>query len=124
MSLGLNRQTGRPLEGWPHVMQSLGVIFSTRFGDRIMRRVFGSAVPGLLGQNLTPDTLARFYTAIILAVELWEPRFRVRQIAYPASTNGADKMAQGKFGFRLFGDYRPNALTGDFTVAVAKDFVL
>jgi len=124
MSAGIDRRTGRPLEDWSHVLQSLSVIFTTGFGARVMRRVFGSAVAGILGQNLTPDTTAKFYTAIILAIELWEPRFRVRQIAYPASTNSADRLRQGKFGLRLFGDYRPNALSGDDTVAATKDFVL
>ncbi|MCW2319185.1 phage baseplate assembly protein W, partial [Rhodoblastus acidophilus] len=56
MSAGIDKRTGRPLEGWPHVVQSLGTIFTTGFGARVMRRVFGSAVAGILGQNLTPDT--------------------------------------------------------------------
>jgi phage baseplate assembly protein W len=124
MSAGIDRRTGRPLEGWSHVLQSLHAIFTTPIGARVMRRAFGSAVPGLLGKNLTPNTVARFYIAIILAVELWEPRFRVRQVGYPASTNSTDNLKQGKFGLRLFGDYRPNALDGDFTVATSKDFVL
>jgi phage baseplate assembly protein W len=115
-SVGVDRRTGRLLTGWDHVLQSLQVIFITRLGDRIMRRTFGSAIPGLLGQSLTPQTLLKFYTAIAIAVELWEPRFRVRLIAYPKDTNAPLKMRQGKLGVRLLGDYRPRALEGDFTV--------
>ncbi len=120
MSTGINRITGLPLSGWDHVVQSLGVIFTTRIGDRVMRRLFGSAVPGLLGRNLTPQTILRFYAAIIIAIDLWEPRFRVRSITYPGETNSVAELQQGRFGFRLYGDYRPNALTGDFTVAETK----
>lgn len=120
MSTGIDRETGRLLSDWDHVVQSLGVIFTTRIGDRVMRRVFGSAVPGLLGRNLTPPTILRFYTAIVVAVDLWEPRFRVRLITYPGETNSVANLQQGRFGFRLYGDYRPNALDGDFTVADSK----
>lgn len=81
-----------------------------------MRRTFGSAVPGLLGrQNLTPQVMLKFYTAIAIAIELWEPRFRVRSFQYP-STNSADNLRQGKVGISMVGDYRPRALSGDFTV--------
>ncbi|WP_245423838.1 GPW/gp25 family protein [Methylovirgula sp. 4M-Z18] len=120
MITGINRETGKPLDGWAHVVQSLQVIFSTRIGARIMRRLFGSAVPGLLGKNLEPSTLSAFYSAIIIAVELWEPRFSVRRITYPATQNSTANLAQGIFGFKLEGDYRPRALQGDFTVDQVK----
>lgn len=121
---GVDRRTGKPLTGWPHVLQSLGVIFATRFGARVMRRNFGSAVPGVLGKNLTPPTMLKFMTAYAIAVALWEPRFRVRRFVYPTNENSADKMRQGKIGITVEGDYMPRALDGDFTVAVPKDFTL
>ena len=121
---GINRETGKLLEGWPHVVQSLRVIFSTRIGWRVMRRIFGSAVSGLLGKNLEPSTIARFYAAIIIAVELWEPRYRVRRITYPTSQNNEELLRQGRFGFELEGDYRPRALQGDFTVEQVRSVVL
>ena len=124
MSCGLNRITGHPLTGWAHVQQSLHVIFSTRFGERIMRRNFGSSVPALLGNNLIPETLLRFYTAIIIAIELFEPRYKVTQISYPPAQNSADLLKQGQLGLRIQGVYRPNALNGDFTVATAQEIRL
>ena len=120
MTAGIDRRTGRPLAGWPHVLQSLGVIFTTRIGARVLARFFGSAVPGLLGQNLTPSTLLKFWTAIAIAIELWEPRFRLRQIAFPAATNGSQRLRQGQLGLRVVGDYRPGALEGDFTPESTK----
>jgi phage baseplate assembly protein W len=124
MSVGINRATGKPLSGWPHVMQSISVIFATRFGSRVMRRNFGSAVPNALGKNLVLSTLLKFMTAFAIAIELWEPRFRVRQFVYPANENDADNMKRGKIGLRMIGDYRPNALSGDFTVEAARTVAL
>ena len=120
MTAGINRHTCNPLAGWAHVQQSLGVIFTTRIGSRILARFFGSAVPGLLGKNLTPQTLLKFWTAIAIAIELWEPRFRLRSITYPGATNSAQKARQGQIGIRMIGEYMPNALEGDFTVESTK----
>jgi len=120
MSAGINRKTGKPLSEWDHTYQSIHVILTTHFGERVMRRVFGSAVPGVLGRNLVPSTLLKFYTAIAIAIELWEPRFRVRRFEYPENNNGADELRQGKIGIRMIGDYRPRALSGDLTVEAVK----
>lgn len=124
MSCGVDRRTGKPLSGWPHVAQSLGVIFATHFGDRVMRRIFGSAVPGILGKNLTPSTMLVFITAYAIACELWEPRFRPRRFLYPDAQNGPDLMRQGRLGLLLEGDYMPNALEGDFSVASSEKVVV
>jgi phage baseplate assembly protein W len=121
MTAGVNRRTGRVLTGLAHVKQSLHVIFTTQIGARVMRRTFGSAVPSLLGKaNLTPQVLLNFYVAVAIAVELWEPRFRVRQVGYPGADNSTDRLQQGQFGVQISGDYRPNALEGDFTVASSE----
>lgn len=120
MSTGIDRYTGKALSGWDHTVQSIIVILETKFGERVMRRNFGSAVPGVLGKNLVPSTLLKFYTAVAIALELWEPRFRVRKFEYPQGENGADQMRQGKIGIRMIGDYRPRALEGDFTVEAVK----
>ncbi len=117
MTAGVNAVTGMPLAGWAHVQQSLNVIFTTRIGQRLMRRFFGSAVPALLGQPLTPGQLMRFYMAIVIAVELWEPRFAVTSVSYPQGQNSPSQLGQGQFGILIEGQYMPNALEGDFTVA-------
>lgn len=112
---GIDRRSGRVLAGWPHVRQSLAVIFSTLLGARVLRRTFGSNVPLLLGRPLTGGLLLRFMAAVILAVELWEPRFRVVQVSYPAPPNDPDALRGGKLAIKIRGQYRPNALAGDFT---------
>ncbi len=116
MSTGINRETGKTLSDWDHVVQSIIVIFTTRIGDRVLRRSFGSAVPRVLGKNLVPSTLLKFYTAVAIAVSMWEPRFRIRKFEYLESQTSANDLRQGKLGIRMVGDYMPRALEGDFTV--------
>ena len=79
-SVGLNAATGGVLEGWPHVVQSLQEIFTTRFGARIMREWYGSFVPNLLGRNITPNEVTPWFAAVTSAIEQWEPRYRVTRI--------------------------------------------
>ena len=124
-STGLNRLTGAPLSDFDHVVQSVIVIWTTPIGTRVRRRTFGSLLDILLGRkNLTPDVLALFNFLLIAPVEMWEPRFRITRIVYPDTTNGPDGARVGKFGMRVMGEYRPNALTGDLTVAGNREFVL
>jgi phage baseplate assembly protein W len=109
---GVCRITGRPLAGWPHVEQCLGVIFTTHFGSRVMRRWFGSLIPGMLGENLTPQTMLRFFTALYASLQ-FEPRFALKRISI---LSNADELRTGKLRLVLEGQYRPRAHLGDFTV--------
>src|SRR5688500_5466382 len=77
---GIDRRTGRPLAGWPHVLQSLEVIFTTHFGERVMRRWFGSFVPNILGEKMVPSTTLKFWTAVCTAIDTWEPRYKITKI--------------------------------------------
>jgi phage baseplate assembly protein W len=119
-STGIDRETGKPLSDWDHTLQSILVILSTHFGERVMRRVFGSAVPRVLGKNLTPETMLKFYMAVAGAIELWEPRFRVRRFDYPGATNSPEDLRQGKIGVRMIGDFMPRALEKDFTIEAVR----
>ena len=123
-STGIDRETGKPLTDWDHTVQSVLVILSTHFGERVMRRVFGSAVPRVLGKNLVPDTMLKFYMAVAVAIELWEPRFRVRRFEYPGAQNNPEAMRQGRIGVRMIGDFMPRALEKDFTVEAVRTVAL
>lgn len=114
---GIDRRTGKIISGWPHVQQSLAVIFSTRFSERVMRRWFGSFVPALLGRDLTKTTILRFWTAVCVAIDLWEPRFRVTKITPFGSP---DDLRTGKIGFAVTGVYYPRGHLGDYSVSVPK----
>lgn len=123
MTAGINRVTGQRLSGWPHCKQSLGVIFTTRLGSRLLRRTFGFAGLGLLGrQNTTEAAVLHWYMAAVIAVELWEPRFRITALKFPAAQNSPAALGQGQIGLTITGDFMPNALEGDFTVASRQSF--
>ena len=109
---GIDRRTGRVISGWPHVEQSLHVIFTTRIGERVMRRWFGSAVPQILGQNMVPSTVLKFWTAICIAVDLWEPRYRITKIDPIGSP---EEMRLGAIKFEVQGIYMPRGHLGDST---------
>jgi phage baseplate assembly protein W len=112
---GIDRHTGRPIAGFAHVQQSLEVIFTTHFGERVLRRWFGSFVPQLLGEPMVPSTVLRFWTAMVVAIEVWEPRFKVKKIAYPPQHNSAERMRTGALSVMLLGEYRPRGHLGDPT---------
>lgn len=113
-SLDLDAGSGADIRGWPHVLQSIEQIFTTHFGERIMREWFGSAVPRFLGENLTGPTVVAFFSAVSAAIDQWEPRYRVTRIV-PESV-GRD----GRLRVYIEGEYRPRALLGDFTPEGAR----
>jgi len=110
----MDRRTGAMLAGWPHVVQSIEVILTTRIGERMFRRVFGSQVPALLGEPLTSPTIVRFFAAVIAAVDLWEPRYRVRSIDV-VDGNSPETLRSGRIVLRIRGEYRPRGHLGDPT---------
>ncbi|GJD78014.1 GPW/gp25 family protein [Methylobacterium gregans] len=133
MSVGIDRNTGRVLRGFAHVKQSLGVLFSTGIGSRILLRLFGSAIPSLLGKNIVPSTFLKFATAIHVAVELWEPRFRLIQVTFPRdtsadgstpATNSPERIRAGRIGVALHGQYRPRGHLGDPTPEGSSQTIL
>ena len=108
-SVGMDAATGKMLTGWDHVLQSIDTVFTTQFGERVIREWFGSLVPNLLGRNLTVREVLPYFAAIVAAIEQWEPRFRVTKIVPIEVTRG------GSFKFEMIGVYRPRALQGDYT---------
>lgn len=114
-SVGIDRETGQIMTGFPHLVQSLYVIISTKFGARFRDRAFGSDIPPLLGRNIVPATFLRFITAFILAVELYEPRLRVVQVTFPGTSNSPDRIRAGQVGLAVLGQYMPNGHLGDYT---------
>ncbi|ORE90547.1 hypothetical protein ATO13_22616 [Stappia sp. 22II-S9-Z10] len=100
-SAGADRSTGAPLADWEHVKQSLGVLFTTPLGTRVMRRDFGSELPALIGETMTTGTILKLYVAAYMAVLREEPRFELTRIGINEATQ------QGRLGLDLEGRYRP-----------------
>ena len=113
-SVGLDRTTGGTITGWAHVNQSLQDIFTTGFGERIMREWYGSNVPNLLGRLITPREVTHYFSELVAPIEMWEPRFRITKIVATKVTR------DGQFHFFIDGEYRPRATFGDFTAEGAR----
>ncbi|MGD7217400.1 GPW/gp25 family protein, partial [Ralstonia pseudosolanacearum] len=79
---GMNNATGRALADQPHVVQSVRDILSTPIGSRVMRRDYGSEVPGLIDQPLNPATRLRTMSAAVSALVRWEPRIRIASVRF------------------------------------------
>lgn len=110
---GVDRLTGKPLSGWDHLAQSLGVLFTTPRLSRVMRRHIGSNVPRLVDAPISPVTLIDVYAAIADAAR-YEPRFKVVRMAVTDATTG------GRLTIAIEGVYFPRGHLGDFTVQEPK----
>ena len=112
-SVGIDRNTGAVLVGWPHVAQSIVTIVTTEIGERVQRRDFGSLVPALLDRPQNEETLMAFFMAIAEAIEprrvrssiYGEPRFQLMQIMVDVTT-------PGRVSIGMTGDYLPNGHKG------------
>jgi uncharacterized protein len=121
---GVNRETGRMLQGWEHVEQSMKVIFATPFHERILRRWVGSYVPYILGENYVKRVVTRFFWAIAVSLDFWEPNYRIKQVHFmgdalanwsPKTLDAVGEYRLGHGIFRTEGVYRPRAHLGDPT---------
>jgi phage baseplate assembly protein W len=81
---GMDRQTGRPIEGADHLRQSIGDILGTPLGTRVGRRDYGSRIPELLDQPLNELTQIRVFAAAALALLRQERRARISRISLQA----------------------------------------
>lgn len=115
-SVGLDRRTGRIITGWAHVEQSLEDIFTTRFGERLMREFYGSVAPHLLGRSMTPGEILSFFAGMSAAIEQFEPRVKIANV----NILGVERLGTMRFELDLL--YRPRATSGDFTVEGARRF--
>lgn len=118
--VGVDRRTGKMLIGWEHVVQSTTVIFVTRYHERVLRRWVGSLIPHLLGDNATMKTIARFYWAVIVALDLWEPNYRIQYVrpdvrVDQSGLTSAEELRGGHLSIQTHGVYRPRAHLGDDT---------
>lgn len=125
---GMDRFTGQMLSGWPHVEQSMELIFATPFHQRVLRRWVGSFVPHILGESAVARIITRFFWAIVTAIDLWEPGYRISQTYLMGTAiNGfspQDQLAtsnvnlmlrEGQVIFRTEGMFYPRGHLGDFT---------
>ena len=85
---GLDASTGATLAGIDHLRQSIGDILTTRIGTRVMRRDYGSDLPGLVDRPMSPGLRVEIFAATARALRRWEPRVRVERIAVANAVPG------------------------------------
>ena len=105
---GIDRTTGQPLVGWAHVQQSLAVIWTTRFEERVMLLPFGSNLRSWLAEDLSPATALGIYGDLIAAAHRWEPEYRVATLQFVLANR------EGALGLRHGGVYYPEGRFGNY----------
>lgn len=115
---GIDRRTGKPLSGWPHVAQSLDVLLTTFIGERTFRRRLGIDEDAILDKPMNSEEITDAFVAIASAIEprmvnghqYGEPRFDLVRVV-PTQAD-----ASGTISFELQGLYYPMGHRGDFSV--------
>lgn len=105
---GIRAADGQPLDGWGHVVQSIGKILTTPVNTRVMRREFGSEVPDLIDRPMTPRVILAVYAAVANALDRWEPRYRLTHVQVEETA------PEGRLKLILVGTYYPRGHHGDF----------
>ena len=116
---GVDRRTGKVIDNLASAFQGVEVTLSTRIGSRVMRREFGGGVVELLGRAVTPALFAAWRQLVGTAIDLWEPRFRVRRALVKGSV---EQLRLGRVGLTIEADYRPRGHLGNFTVERVLSF--
>lgn len=102
--IGMNANSGAALSGVDHLRQSMRDILTTRVGERVMRRAYGSRIPELVDAPLNDDTLLDIYAETAAALLTWEPRIAVEQVT-------AEQPAAGSVVLTVSGVYVPTGET-------------
>lgn len=118
---GIDRHTGKLIDNYSSALQSVEVIFTTRLNSRVMRRQFGGGIPEILGRQISLQLFGMFQVLLVAAIDVWEPRFRVRKLTFNGS---ADEVRLGKVNFTIEVDWRPRGHQGDETVVSVRSFNL
>ena len=84
-----------------------------------MRRDFGSDLFDLIDAKMTQRNVLALYVATAVAIDKWEPRFRLRRASI-------DKLSpDGVVRLVLVGDYYPRGHLGDYSVVDnGRDFIV
>jgi phage baseplate assembly protein W len=99
--IGINSQTGKHLAGIEHLRASIRDILMTPLGSRVMRREYGSRLFDLIDAPMNRSTLADIYAATVEALDRWEPRLQITQVA-------AVSAAPGRIELDISGTYLPD----------------
>ena len=118
-SVGFDRETGAIITDWEHVSQSIGLSLTTPRFTRVMRRLFGSDLTGMIDAPMNSQNMLRVIRAVAEALQprliegrqYGEPRFKLEKV----QVNKAE--ASGRLTLTVRGQYLPRGHLGDTTPA-------
>ena len=87
------------------VEQAIGLILSTAPGERPMRPEFGCAVHDCVFERIEADTLARIDQAVRVALDRWEPRIELEDVAFETRREG-ELLVHLRYRLRATNDVR------------------
>jgi hypothetical protein len=87
------------------VEQAIRIILSTAPGERPMRPEFGCAVHDCVFERIEADTLARIDQAVRVALDRWEPRIDIEDIAFENRSEG-ELLVHLRYRLRATNDVR------------------
>jgi uncharacterized protein len=87
------------------VEQAIGIILSTAPGERPMRPEFGCAVHDCVFERIDADTLARIERAVRVALDRWEPRIELGDVAFENRRDG-ELLVRLRYRLRATNDVR------------------
>lgn len=117
MASGVDRNTGKRLEGWAYTVQCLNVTAETQIGECLMREYFGSLNAGLLlKENFVGKSLERWVYALIVTWELWVPMFDVKTWQFFE----VDNPREGAFGIEFEGTHIPDAHLNNYATESSR----
>jgi uncharacterized protein len=87
------------------VEQAIRIILSTAPGERPMRPEFGCAVHDCVFERIEADTLARIDQAVRVALDRWEPRIAIEDIAFESRREG-ELLVHLRYRLRATNDMR------------------
>jgi phage baseplate assembly protein W len=104
--LGVDNRGGIALaRGETDVEQAIRIILSTAPGERPMRPEFGCAVHDCVFERIEADTLARIDQAVRVALDRWEPRIAIEDIAFESRREG-ELLVHLRYRLRATNDVR------------------
>lgn len=77
----MSRIDGALLSEEEHLQQSVADILTTPIGSRVMRRDYGSNIPFLIDNPISPSLFLALYAATADALRLWEPRLYLQSVS-------------------------------------------
>lgn len=79
--IGMDRKTGKRLDGEGHIAQSIADILTTPPGTRVMREEYGSRLFELVDTPLTSASRLLWLAATASAIRRWEPRVLLKRVS-------------------------------------------